>query len=371
MPFPSCISSRLKASNSLDCGRSSIESATNSVDSPNLSPGAKRRLALSLMKGSLTTPERPPASSGVAASATVARDSLRAPSVTEFENPLDRSFVGFEGVAVTGNRIHNFLQKLERRFDVLVPVKRHKTSREQFRRRAARGKLRQHVPPPMLQNKNPRQRRTPRRRIHRLSMPRRSIHPHPASRVVIPSEARNLLFFSVTSSTAAHSVIPPHNNPVVAQNLNLFERSPQPGSSALPRSRMPHKQVSHPTRPNNPAPMQLNRLLLSKPVHDQQLVEWITQRSRIVVRARKTFSAHLKSCLPELAIHQQPLVRLLSQDRCAEIKLEFCSVLVQPPYGTRIKKLFSHWRAQLVRPLDSNINIGFGSLGSKQFQRGH
>ena len=59
-----------------------------------------------------------------------------------------------------------------------MPMKRHKTPRKQFPHRLARRKPRHHIPPPMLQNKNSCQWRTPRRRIHRLPMPRRPIHPH-------------------------------------------------------------------------------------------------------------------------------------------------------------------------------------------------
>src|SRR5580658_4482169 len=190
-----------------------------------------------------------------------------------------------------------------------MPVERHKTPRKQFPHRLARRKPRHHIPPPMLQNKNPRQRRTPRRRIHRLPMPGRPIHPHLEIPLVIPSNARDLGFRQLfpcpvilseviaprsgaitqskdpvlvgstggpkRSSHSGPTFIPPHNNPVITQNLNLLPRRPQPRSRALPRPRMPNKQIPHPIPPNNPAPMQLNPLLLRKPMHNQQLVEGI------------------------------------------------------------------------------------------------
>src|SRR5437667_1799427 len=108
---------------------------------------------------------------------------------------------------------------------------------------------------PMLKNKNPCEEGAPRRRIHRLPVPRRAIHPHLL--LVIPSRTesavRNLLFSLVILSEAIGRrrraaaqlkslvfvgtargptwhfhyrtdplLIPPHNNPVIAQNLNIL-----------------------------------------------------------------------------------------------------------------------------------------------------
>ena len=128
--------------------------------------------------------------------------SLRDPSVTKFQNPLYRSFVGFERIVVTGDRADQFLQEFQRRIDILMPVKRHKTACKQFRHRLARRKPLQHVPMPMLKNEYPCQRRAPRRRIRRLAMPRRPIHPHAARfpRFVIPSETTGRQSRAVTQS---------------------------------------------------------------------------------------------------------------------------------------------------------------------------
>src|ERR1700722_4253601 len=109
MAFPLVNSSELNESNSRDCGRSSC---VGSRCARSRSPG----------------------------------------SVTEFPNPLDRGFVGLKGVAIAWDRTHNFLQKFQRRVDVLVTMKRHKTTREQFRHCLAGRELGQHVAVTMLQN---------------------------------------------------------------------------------------------------------------------------------------------------------------------------------------------------------------------------
>jgi hypothetical protein len=51
-------------------------------------------------------------------------------SVTEFPNPLYRSLVGLKGIAVTGNRTGDILQKIQGRLEILMPMKGHKTSRK-------------------------------------------------------------------------------------------------------------------------------------------------------------------------------------------------------------------------------------------------
>src|SRR5271169_1738796 len=122
MPFPLLNNSRLRLSNNLDCERSPEKYCA--------------------------TPAAPLPSP--------LRSSLIDPSGTEFENPLHRGFIGLEHVAVTGNRVHQFLQELQRGIQVLMPVKRHKTAGKQLCYGLARRKPCQHVPTPMLENENPR-----------------------------------------------------------------------------------------------------------------------------------------------------------------------------------------------------------------------
>ncbi len=275
------------------------------------------------------------------------RGFMRQLLVAKLHNLLNRALVRLKRIAVNGNRVHNFLQEFERRLDILMPVKRDKTAGKQFRNRLARRKPRDYVSVSVLKNKNPSQPRAVWRGIHSLPMPGSPIHPHLVSQIVIPNRAegavRNLLFASVTPNAAAHihsvilsgvtgrqsravakskacpepvegdpmptgsttslarnfhhgpvpivrippRVIPPHNNPVIAQNLDFFERSPQPRSRTLPRPRMPHKQIPRPIRPNNPAPMQLNCLLLRKPVHDQEFVHGVGKRRDAIPKLRQ------------------------------------------------------------------------------------
>jgi len=295
-----------------------------------------------------------------------------------------------------------------------MPVKRHKTPGKQFRHRLTRRKLSQHIPVPMLQNKNPRQRSTPRRRIHRLPMPRRPIHPHPgllrrsvipillgAESFVIPSNARDLGFrqllpCSVIPSEGAGRrsrpvpqsrdlgvagiigalardshvarLISPHNNPVITQNLHILPRRPQPRSRTLPRSRMPHKQIPAPIRPDDPATMQLNRFLLRKPVHNQQLIQRILQGSHRKISRRKALFTHLQRRPAEPTIHQQPLIRLISQNWRAEVEPKFRPVFIQLPQRTGVKQRPPRRTAEALRPFNLNRNIGNPRIRPKRFQ---
>src|SRR5206468_11451964 len=51
--------------------------------------------------------------------------------------------------------------------------------------------------------------------------------------------------------------IPPHNNPVIAENLDILNISPKPRSRALPRPGMTNKQIRLAIRAYDPRPVQL------------------------------------------------------------------------------------------------------------------
>src|SRR5579863_1364021 len=164
-------------------------------------------------------------------------------------------------------------------------------------------------------------------------MPRRPVHPHLS--LVIPNRAespvRNLLFRLVILSGVngrrsravtqskdpypANTVggsngsfdrcivaplrippvfISPHNNPVITQNLNILALRPQPCRRTLPRPRVPDKQTPRPVSPNDPATMQLNRLLLREPVHDQQFIKGIREGIHCMWKGREMLCAHLQ-----------------------------------------------------------------------------
>src|ERR1700732_951874 len=132
-----------------------------------------------------------------------------------------------------------------------MAVKGHETARKQFRHGPARRKPGQHIPVPMLENEDPRQRRALRRRIRRFPMPWRPIHTHleaffspgilngltgPRSGAVTEAENPFLLSRGRTRARRFHTrlvhlaanLVPPNNNSIVAQNLDVLARSPQP-----------------------------------------------------------------------------------------------------------------------------------------------
>jgi hypothetical protein len=132
---------------------------------------------------------------------------------------------------------------------------------------------------------------------------------------VIPNRraaaVRNLLF-----------VIPPHNNPIVAQDFNVFALSPQSRCRALSRPRMSYKQIPRPIRPHDPAPMQLNRFLLREAVHDEEFVEGIAKWRHPPLKIRETLFIHLEGSVAKCMIYQQSFERAFAKWRKVEIKLE-------------------------------------------------
>jgi hypothetical protein len=85
---------------------------------------------------------------------------------------------------------------------------------------------------------------------------------------------------------------------------------------------MPHKQIPHSIPPNNPAPMQLNRLLLRKPMHDQQLVQGIIQGSH-GRESRKYTLANLQRCSAKASVNEKSLVGPVTKYRRAKVELKF------------------------------------------------
>ena len=63
---------------------------------------------------------------------------------------IHRPLIRFKRIPVTRHLIHHVLQKLQRRVHILMPVKRYKTPRKQFRHRLHWRKPRQYVPPPKI-----------------------------------------------------------------------------------------------------------------------------------------------------------------------------------------------------------------------------
>src|SRR5579863_9116281 len=131
-------------------------------------------------------------------------------------------------------------------------------------------------------------------------MPRRPIHPY-------PPEA---------------PVVPPNNDPVVAQDTDLFSLGPQPCRRALPRPRMPDEQVANPVGTDDPAAMQFYGFFLGKAVHDEQLIEWIFEGLWRGGKLSKELLAHLQRGLAEGMIDQKLFVRVLSENRSADVELK-------------------------------------------------
>ena len=232
----------------------------------------------------------------------------------------------------------------------------------------------------MLQNKNSCQWRTPRRRIHRLPMPRRPIHPH--LEFVFPSDRKSTWVCASCSrssvilsgvigprSGASRSrrtpipspapaapqgvstsdrLISPHNNPIITQNLNLLPRRPQPRSRTLPRPRMPHKQIPHPIPPNNPAPMQLNPLLLRKPMHNQQFIQGILQGIWPVGDMPQNIPRSSVGAFAKTAIDKQSFVRPASAtDRRSRTEAALADIGAK---WSRNRKAFVQALEQVPRP---------------------
>src|SRR5712664_2607963 len=97
-----------------------------------------------------------------------------------------------------------------------MAVKGDETARKQFRDRLASGQAREHIATPMFQNEYPLKRSTPRQSKSGLAMPWRSIH-------------EDLIRILA------------HDDAIVAQNLYILMRCPQPRRRALARTRMSYK----------------------------------------------------------------------------------------------------------------------------------
>src|SRR5579859_500624 len=155
-------------------------------------------------------------------------------------------------------------------------------------------------------------------------MPGSAIHPHlpcvtpSAIHLVIPSGVTRRRNRAVTQSRdplfSGGELLAPHNDPVITEDLYIPPLRPQPRGRTLPCPRMSNKQVPYPIRRNHAARVQFNPALLREPVHDQQFVEWIIERSNHGFwRTHKDFAAHPKVCPAKVAIHQQTLIRILTQ----------------------------------------------------------
>src|SRR5262249_16356861 len=134
----------------------------------------------------------------------------------------------------------------------------------------------------LLKNHNPLQRGAVRRGKHGLAMPGRPIHANPTRTVILsgakdPASACSAVGLngSFEICFSVRGFIAPQNAPIVAQNLHILARSPQPRSRALPRSRMPNKEIANPVRPHDPAAMDFNGFLLREAMHDEEFVEGI------------------------------------------------------------------------------------------------
>src|ERR1017187_722792 len=115
--------------------------------------------------------------------------------------------------------------------------------------------------------------------------------------------------------------------------------------------------------------MQLNRLLLRKPVHDQEFVEGITQRLHFGGKVHKALFVHLQSCIAKLGIDQQPLEGGLPENGGVKVKLKSVRTFRQRPSRSRIEDLPSKCRSKTADSIYPNINIGNTRFDTKRFQR--
>src|SRR5579864_7070682 len=147
-----------------------------------LAPRARKRTPMPCPSNSRVTSSKSFESAPRSVMETVRRETGQSKKclVTKNEDRVYRALVGFERIAVNRNRIHDFLQELQRRIDVFVPVKWHKAARKQLRHGLTGRQPSQHISVPMLEHEDPRQRRAVGRCIHSLPMPWRTVHPHAA-----------------------------------------------------------------------------------------------------------------------------------------------------------------------------------------------
>src|SRR6516164_1728948 len=177
-------------------------------------------------------------------------------------------------------------------------------------------------------------------------MPGRAVHPHlaffllksstlplvilsgeigPRSGTI--SESKDLVSACVTRRLKrafrnGRRLIPAHNNPVIAQDLDIFDRSPKTSSRTLPCPRMAYEKIRFSIPANNSSAVQFDRLLLGKPVHDQEFVEGILERFCVPREIQKRLPTHLQHSRTKTAIYPKPLVGLIPKPRRYKIKLE-------------------------------------------------
>src|SRR5258708_36517392 len=180
----------------------------------------------------------------------------------------------------------------------------------------------------MLQNKNPPNGRTPRRSKSRLPVPGRSVHEKRVGRTLL--------------SDALCSVRerPPHNDPIVAQNLDWQVPLPPTRSSAFPRPRMSDKKKGLTISPNHTASMQFDAVPQAQVVGNQQFVQRIFQSAARIVRGQ-ALPVENHARMLEVLIHHQTLVRPAAEAFRREIEVKTGPELMCAPQTTRVKKLAS------------------------------
>ncbi len=146
---------------------------------------------------------------------------------------------------------------------------------------------------PMLQNEDSLQGSAPRQSESRLPVPRRPVH---------EDSVRILAYLVFTNPIFTN------NDAVVAQDFYTVERAPQTCRRTLACSGMADEQVAPAVGPHDANSVQLDRLLLREPVHDQQLIQRIFQGGRHTHHAHKGVFVHLQSCLGKSSVYQQPFV---------------------------------------------------------------
>src|SRR5438128_2510104 len=114
--------------------------------------------------------------------------------------------------------------------------------------------------------------------------------------------------------------------------------------------------------------MQLNRLLLREPVHDQQLIERIAQRLNRQRKSSQTLFVHLKRSLPKTGIDQQSLDWSIPKNGSRKIKLETAIPLRQLPCCARIEEAAARSGSEVCDPLDTNIDVGNTRWSTKRFE---
>src|SRR5580698_8697754 len=87
-----------------------------------------------------------------------------------------------------------------------------------------------------------------------------------------------------------------YDDPVVAEDLYLVERSPQARRRTLPCSGVAYEQVARTTGADDADAVQFDGALLREAVHDQEFVEGVAQGLGHVAKPRETLFIHLERC---------------------------------------------------------------------------